>query len=120
MNSNSNYQPEPEDFRYLEDTLYVIGGKWTLLIMHSLSLGNRRFTYIKQSIPKITPRVLSKELKRLEMNNLVRRSVHDKTRVSIDYEVTQYCKSFEPIIKAAIAWGKLHRGVITGKTNDAR
>ena len=56
---------------YVQDTLYVLGGKWKLLIILALSNGNSRFTEIRKSIPKITTRMLSKELKELEINKLI-------------------------------------------------
>lgn len=104
--------PQADDFRYLSDTLYVMGGKWTLLIMHSLALGNRKFSDIKRSIPNITPRVLTQELRKLEENKLVKRKQHQYRTDIIDYEISSYCESLEPIIQNMIRWGKEHRSVI--------
>ncbi|WP_306462579.1 winged helix-turn-helix transcriptional regulator [Flavobacterium circumlabens] len=52
--------------------MYVLGGKWKLPIINSICNGNHRFTEIQQSIPGITSRMLSKELKDMELNNLVK------------------------------------------------
>jgi DNA-binding HxlR family transcriptional regulator len=109
------FEPEPDDIKYVQDTLYVIGGKWKLLIMLSLAKGNKRFRDIQRSIPKITSRMLSKELKELEMNKIITRTVYDDSPVSVNYEITTYCKSFDPIIQELIDWGKNHRAYITGK-----
>lgn len=98
--------PTPNDVKYIQDTLYVIGGKWKLPILYCLSIGAIRFGDLKQNIPKITSRMLSKELKELELNGFVKRDCCDDT---IQYMVTDYCKSFERIIREMIDWGKGHR-----------
>ncbi len=98
-----------EDVKYLMDTLYVIGGKWKLPIMLVLGEGKTRFRDIQRSIPNITGRMLSKELKELEMNKIVTRNVQDDYPVRIDYEITDYCRSFQPVIDLMIDWGKRHR-----------
>jgi DNA-binding HxlR family transcriptional regulator len=55
-----------EKIKAIQDTMYVIGGKWKIAILLSIYSGNKRFNEISSSIPKITNRVLSKELKHLE------------------------------------------------------
>ncbi len=101
-----------EDLKYLQDTLYVINGKWKLLILCSLCHGNRRFRDIQRSIPKITTRMLSKELRELEMNKLIRRDVHADIPVRIEYSTTDYCKLLAPVIQDMINWGREHHHVI--------
>lgn len=96
-------------YRALQDTLYVIGGKWTIPVINSICNGNKRFKEIERSLPGITKRMLSKELKHLEMNKVVVRNVHHTTPVLIEYNVTEYCKSFGPIIFEMIKWGIGHR-----------
>ena len=100
---------QQEEVKALQDTLYVIGGKWKLPILNSLCNGNKRFREIERSIPGITTRMLSKELKEMEMNKIIKRTVIDSTPVLIQYEPTEYCKSFGDIIQAMIQWGKAHR-----------
>ncbi len=100
------------DMKYVQDTLYVISGKWKMLIMVSLKNGHRRYRDIAKSIPKITFRMLSKELREMELNKLVRRTVHDDIPVSIEYELTDYCCTLWPILDAMITWAKQHRKVI--------
>lgn len=96
----------------LQDTMYVIGGKWTLPIINSICNGNRRFREIERSIPGITTRMLSRELKTMEMNKLVKRTVTPTTPVLIEYESTEYCRSFGSIILEMIKWGKEHREML--------
>jgi DNA-binding HxlR family transcriptional regulator len=101
------------DMKYIQDTLYVISGKWKMLIMLSLSNGHRHYRDIAQSIPKITFRMLSKELKEMELNKLISRTVYDDIPVSIEYKLTDYCKTLWPILEEMIHWAKHHRKVIS-------
>lgn len=106
---------QAEEVQALQDTIYVIGGKWRLPIINSICNGNKRFREIERSIPGITTRMLSRELKDMELNKLITRTVYAETPVLVEYESTDYCKSFGPVILAMIAWGKDHRKKITQK-----
>jgi len=97
------------EMKYIHDTLYVINGKWKMLIIVSLRNGNRRYREIAKSIPKITFRMLSKELKEMELNKLVSKTVHDDVPVLIEYQLTEYAKTLWPILTEMINWGKHHR-----------
>ena len=101
-----------EEMQALQDTLYVINGKWKIPILNSICNGNKRFREIERSIPGITTRMLSKELKELEMNKFIVRSVHPNTPLTIEYTSTEYCKSLGNIITEMIKWGKSHRELI--------
>lgn len=106
---------QSEEVKALQDTIYVIGGKWKLPIINSICNGNKRFREIERSIPGITTRMLSRELKEMEMNKLITRTVYSDTPVLIEYESTDYCRTFGPVIMSMINWGKAHREKITGK-----
>jgi DNA-binding HxlR family transcriptional regulator len=103
---------QKEELRALQDTLYFIGGKWRIPVINSICNGNRRFREIERSIPGITTRMLSRELKEMEMNKLLKRTVYTDSPVLIEYEPTQYCRSFGKIIQAMINWGKEHREIV--------
>jgi len=105
----SNPRNQKEEVQALQDTIYVIGGKWKLPIVNSLCNGNKRFRDIERSIPGITTRMLSRELKEMEANKLVKRTVTPNTPVMVEYTVTSYCRSFGDIILEMIKWGKQHR-----------
>ena len=110
----SDPRNQKEEIQALQDTIYVIGGKWKLPIVNSLCNGNRRFRDIERSIPGITTRMLSRELKEMEANQLVKRTVKRDTTVLVEYTVTDYCRSFGDIILEMIKWGKQHREKIRG------
>jgi len=103
---------QPEEVKALQDTIYVIGGKWRLPIINSICNGNKRFREIERSIPGITTRMLSRELKDMEMNKLITRTVYPDSPVLVEYESTEYCNTFGPIILAMIEWGKQHKRMI--------
>ncbi|ATL48901.1 transcriptional regulator [Chitinophaga caeni] len=100
---------QAEELRALQDTLYFIGGKWRIPVINSLCNGNRRFREIERSIPGITTRMLSRELKEMELNKLVKRNVYDEMPVLVEYEPTEYCRTFGKIITEMINWGRKHR-----------
>ncbi|KQS35636.1 helix-turn-helix domain-containing protein [Pedobacter sp. Leaf194] len=93
----------------LTDTLNVINGKWKLPIIASLLHGRVRFKDLLENIEKITPRMLSKELKELEINGFVKRQVYDQTPVLIEYLLTDSGKHITKVIDAMIDWGMIHR-----------
>lgn len=99
----------------VKDALEVLNGKWKLPIIVSLSFGSKRFKEISRQVNGITDKMLSKELKELEMNELIKRTVYDTFPPTVEYEMTEYGKSLQKVIKALGDWGELHRERILGK-----
>lgn len=99
----------------INDTLNVLSGKWKLPIIGSILYGKRRFTDIQRNIPKITPRMLSKELKELELNGMLTRTVYDSTPVSVEYELSESGKSITEVLDKMIEWGIKHREAVISK-----
>ncbi len=93
----------------VRDTLDVIGGKWKILILISVWEGNKHFREIARSIPKLSTKVLSKELKDMEMNHLITRTVLNGFPVRTEYKPTEYSKSLEKVILELHQWGLNHR-----------
>jgi len=91
------------------DALYAIGGKWKLRIIIALSEGNRRFNELRITVVGISAKVLSDELKELEMNGFVRRSVYTGTPVVVEYELTEYSNTLQDVMRALSEWGAMHR-----------
>lgn len=102
----------------IEDTLYVIGGKWKLKVIIALrEQGAMRFNELQRTITGISARVLSNELKELELNSFIKRKVYTSTPVVIEYELTGYSNSLQHVLNAMIEWGMMHRSKIR---NDAK
>ena len=93
----------------VRDTLYVLSGKWKLPIIVALSSGPSRFKDLQRQLQDITPKVLSKELKELELNEFVTRTVYATSPVSVEYELTTYSQSLNKIINEMRDWGLQHR-----------
>ncbi|CAH0996000.1 hypothetical protein EMA8858_02128 [Emticicia aquatica] len=83
----------------IKDTMNVMNGKWKLLIIGVLLYGKKRFKDLEKSIPKITPRMLSKELKELEMNGIIMRKVHSTIPVTVEYELSDSGKSLKLVLE---------------------
>lgn len=95
----------------VEDAIYVIGGKWKLKIIIVLQeKGNIRFNELQRNIPGISARVLSNELKDLELNGFVKRVVHaEQMPVVVEYISTDYSRTLKPVIMALSDWGRNHK-----------
>lgn len=98
----------------VRDTLDMIGGKWKLLILISIWEGNKHFREIERSIPKLSTKVLAKELKELEVNKLISRTIVDDFPVRIEYTVTKHAKTLQKVIGALHDWGVNHRKEVFG------
>lgn len=93
----------------IADALYVIGGKWKLRIIVALNEGNKRFNELQRTIDGISARVLSTELKDLELNGFIRRNVYTGTPVVVEYEATEYCSTLENVLSSLSEWGAMHK-----------
>lgn len=98
-----------EYIRPVRDVLDIINGKWKLPILIALSFGNKRFKELERDVEGITPKMLSKELRDLEQNQLVNRTVYDSIPVTVEYSLTEYGKTLDDVIIALRDWGKKHR-----------
>lgn len=94
----------------VKDALYVLNGKWKLPLIAVLSEGGAmRFNDIQRALDGITPKILSKELKELELNEFILRKVYTSTPVTVTYELTPYSGSLEKVMEELRKWGLQHR-----------
>jgi len=94
----------------------VLSGKWKIPIISSICYySERRFSDILNDVPGISNKMLSKELKELEVNELIKRTVLDTQPVTVQYELTKHGLSLKTIIQELTDWGIKHRKEITGK-----
>lgn len=93
----------------VKDTLDIIGGKWKLLILISIWEGNKHFREIERSIPKLSTKVLAKELKELEENKLINRTIINGFPVRTEYSVTEHTGTLKKVIQELHNWGVNHR-----------
>jgi DNA-binding HxlR family transcriptional regulator len=99
----------------VRDALDVLNGKWKLQIILALTFGDLRFKQMQRRIAGITAKMLSKELKELEINQLVKRTVYDTIPVTVEYSLTPYGKTLKKVIVELESWGRKHREKIMGK-----
>lgn len=98
----------------IRDALDILGSKWKIPIIVALMFGPRRFSELKGKVEGISAKMLSKELKDLEINQLVKRTVYDTTPVTVEYTLTPYGRKLENVIEELKAWGEQHRERIMG------
>ena len=94
------------------DALYVIGGKWKLRIIIALKEETKRFNEMQRLIDGISAKVLSTELKDLELNGFVRRNVFTGTPVVVEYELTDYADTLGDVLKTLSEWGAMHKETV--------
>jgi DNA-binding HxlR family transcriptional regulator len=98
----------------VKDTLDVISGKWKILLLISIWEGNKHFREIERSIPKLATKVLAKELKDMEQNHLITRTVINGFPVRTEYTATEYSQTLKKVIKELQNWGLNHRKKVFG------
>ena len=92
----------------MEATLDVIGGKWKGVILFRLSEQTRRFNELGRLLCRISPRTLTKQLRELERDGLIRRTVYAEIPPKVEYNLTEKGKTLEPILIALKQWGQTH------------
>ena len=101
--------------RGIKDTQDLLSGKWKIAIIAALYYnGKFRFMDLGRHIEGIAPKVLSKELKDLELNHLVNRTVKDTMPITVEYELTPQGKSLKKVIEAMGEWGIKYRKLLLG------
>ncbi|MDE2311792.1 MAG: helix-turn-helix transcriptional regulator [Patescibacteria group bacterium] len=92
----------------VQTTLKAVGGKWKPLIVFLLSQGTMRFGELRQNVGNITQKMLTQELREMENDGLVHRKVFPVVPPKVEYSLTAYGRTLEPILKSMAEWGKKH------------
>ena len=90
----------------VETTLTLISDKWKVLILRDLLLGTKRFGELKKSIGKVSQKVLTAQLRDMEKNGLLVRTVYAEVPPRVEYSLTDLGKSLKPILDAMWNWGE--------------
>jgi len=116
MTDKKNFDDCKKNIRAVHDAMDVLSGKWKISIIAVLCYHNkRRFSDILSEVKGISNKMLSKELKEMEMNKLVKRTVFDTQPITVQYELTDYGQKLQSVIKPLSDWGTEHRKKIIGK-----
>lgn len=94
----------------LELTMDLIGGKWKLMILWYLIDGTKRFSELKNSIPSITQKMLTQQLRELEEANIISRKVYPIVPPKVEYSLTTYGETLVPILKNLCQWSTHYAG----------
>ncbi|MBX2925712.1 MAG: helix-turn-helix transcriptional regulator [Chitinophagaceae bacterium] len=101
--------------RAVRDAMEALNGNWKLPILVSLSGGTKRFKQIAREVEGISDKMLSKELKDLEANHFVKRTVIESFPPTVTYELTAHARTLDKVLDALRNWGMLHRKKVIGK-----
>jgi len=104
------------EMRAVQDSMDVLNGKWKISILSSICYYNkRRFSDILNDVVGVSNKMLSKELKELEINQLIKRTVLDTQPITVQYELTEHGQTLKTIINNLTEWGIEHHKKIFGK-----
>ncbi len=90
----------------LDVTMSYIGGKWKAVVLWYLLGHTRRFSELKKLIPSITEKMLSLQLKELEKDGIITRTVYPQVPPKVEYSLTAFGEELTPIIEAMAKWGR--------------
>ena len=90
----------------VETTLTLIGDKWKVLILRDLMPGTKRFGELKKSIGSVSQKVLTAQLRDMENNGLLTRTVYPEVPPRVEYSLTELGRSLKPILDAMWNWGE--------------
>ncbi len=93
----------------VETTLMLIGDKWKVLILRDLMPGTKRFGELKKSIGNVSQKVLTAQLRDMENNGLLTRTVYAEVPPRVEYSLTDLGKSLKPILDAMQNWGEEYK-----------
>lgn len=92
----------------VEKTLKVIGSKWTMLILHNLFTGEKRFGQLQKLLHPISPKTLSIRLQELEKEGIISKKIFAEVPLHVEYSLTHKGKSLSDIFNKMAEWGQLH------------
>ena len=96
----------------VETTLTLIGNKWKVLILRDLMPGTKRFGELKKSIGNVSQKVLTAQLRDMESNGLVTRTVYPEVPPRVEYSLTALGRSLKPILDAMWNWGESYKASV--------
>ena len=96
----------------VETTLTLIGDKWKVLILRDLMPGTKRFGELKKSIGSVSQKVLTAQLRDMEQNGLLTRTVYAEVPPRVEYSLTDLGKSLKPILDAMQNWGEHYKASV--------
>jgi DNA-binding HxlR family transcriptional regulator len=93
-------------------TLSVIGGKWKLLILWHVKQKPMRFNQLMREMNGITQKMLTQQLRELEEEGLISRKIFAEIPPHVEYSLTKYGASLDPVLEYMCKWGEKHIKVL--------
>lgn len=103
----------------LDVTMDYIGGKWKTVVLWYMRKGPMRFSELKKVIPQITEKMLSLQLKQLEMDGIVVRKVYAEVPPKVEYYLTEEGKTLLPLLEEMAKWGR-RKGKMEGEVVEIK
>lgn len=97
----------------VEACVEVIGGKWKGVILFHLLGGTKRFNELMRLMPDVTQRMLTRQLRELEDDQVVNRKIYAEVPPKVEYSLTNFGKTLEPVLRMIQVWGVEYIGQIT-------
>ncbi len=88
----------------MESSLAIIGGKWKVGIIYCLFSGPKRYSDIRRMMPFVSQRMLSRQLKELEVDELLTRTVYPESPPKVEYQLTSLARSLKPLLNILHDW----------------
>ncbi|MFB6362668.1 winged helix-turn-helix transcriptional regulator [Paenibacillus elgii] len=98
----------------VEVTLEVIGGKWKSIILYHLTTGKKRTNELRRLIPDITQKMLTQQLRELEKDGIIHRTVYHEIPPKVEYELSEYGLSLKTVLETFCLWGEKHLDKVYG------
>ncbi|MGG6311624.1 winged helix-turn-helix transcriptional regulator [Paenibacillus macerans] len=93
----------------VDDALEILVGKWKpVILLYLLQEGTKRFSDLKRKLPDISQKMLTQKLRELEEEEIIERIVYPEVPPRVEYSITEYGRSLEPILDAMHEWGTRH------------
>lgn len=99
----------------IHDVMDILNGKWKISIMACLCFKKMRYSDLLKKVNGISGKMLSRDLKELEMNGLITRTILDTQPITVEYETTKYGASLNKMTEVIAAWGLEHRKKIKSR-----
>lgn len=102
----------------VEACVEVVGGKWKGVILFHLLGGTKRFNELLRLIPGVTQRMLTRQLRELEDDRIIERKIYAEVPPKVEYSLTEFGKTLEPVLRMLQGWGSQYLGEITRIRNE--
>ncbi|BBD08994.1 winged helix-turn-helix transcriptional regulator [Desulfovibrio ferrophilus] len=104
---------DKEYYCTVELTLQIIGGKWKPIILWYLHTnGTQRFGELRRTMPNITQKMLTQQLRELEADGLVHREVYPQVPPKVEYSLTELGTSVVPVMRTMCEWGQSYEKAV--------